>query len=496
MCYKMVVLLCLALVIALAPVRVPLAAASFSIPPLSTAQRVGVSGSSLQPATAYLSIPAAAFTPKSQSYDYENHGRYIKFLGSGGAFRAPVILPNYSTIKRISACFFDDTSAQNGTLSLYATLLANSYTVNQMASLVSSTDSGFQLSTTNNITPSGVNNYMYAYWVELNLPGSATATHGVWGCGVTIEYVPSADDGHNVLSLPGAAFDRPYQDGYNVGQVQSAGRLMHFENGAGSHGTYLAQVSLPQGAVVDKLTLYYSDTDDTHDLSLFLTRTRNGVSTQMARADSAYGLNQTEVTVITEPTIDNFTYTYWAYVDLPPTSLSLWGVNIEYTPHPTADDGWQNISDAAFTPFYDSYDYQNHGRWLFHQNSNGNGSAEGVYVAPVNLPQGATIDGIAFTFYDGSAALNGTGILARSKLGSYEVLASVVSSGYGGYGAVAYPSAITNNIVDNSQYSYFVVWSLPVTAPHNPPVTNDILGCNVLVMFTERNYAYLPLVRK
>ena len=379
---------------------------------------------------------------------------------------------------------------------MYATLLANSYTVTEMASLVSSNDSGFQLSTTNIVSPVGVNNYVNAYWVELYMPGSATATHGVWGCGVTIEYVPSTDDGHNVLSLPGAAFDRPFQDGYNVGQVQVAGRLIHFENGTGSHGVYLAQVSLPQGAVVDKLTMYYEDNDATHNLSLFLTRTHNGVSTDMARADSVDGLHATEVTGITNPTIDNFSYTYWAYVDLPPTSLSLWGLSIEYTPHPTADDGWQNISDAAFTPFYDGYDYQNHGRWLFHQNSNGNGAAEGVYVAPVNLPQGATIDGIAFNFYDGSAALNGTGILARSKLGSYEVLASVVSSGYGGYGAFAYPSVIANNIVDNSQYSYFVVWSLPVTLIHNPPAVNDIVGCNVLVMFTERNYAYLPVVSK
>ena len=115
--YKTVVLLCLALVVALAPVRVPPAAAAPSHPtdrisPLPTGERAGVRGATLQPPTQYLSIPAAAFTPKSQSYDYENHGRYIKVLGGGGVFRAPVTLPNYSTIKRITACFFDDTSAQ------------------------------------------------------------------------------------------------------------------------------------------------------------------------------------------------------------------------------------------------------------------------------------------------------------------------------------------------------------------------------------------------
>ena len=75
------------------------------------------------------------------------------------------------------------------------------------------------------------------------------------------------------------------------------------------------------------------------------------------------------------------------------------GVTIEYTP-PAKDGGMLNIADAAFTPFYDGYDYENHARWLFHQHSESGGTADGLYLAPVNLPQGATVDNIVFVFYE------------------------------------------------------------------------------------------------
>ncbi len=80
----------------------------------------GEDGNSPQPLgqTDYLSIPAAAFTPISQNYNYENHGRYIKAFGGVSKFRAPVYLPTGSVIKRISACFFDNSNATSGTLKM------------------------------------------------------------------------------------------------------------------------------------------------------------------------------------------------------------------------------------------------------------------------------------------------------------------------------------------------------------------------------------------
>ena len=489
-------LLCLAIFVALAPAMAYPAAAAPHPGLLPEGVRAGADNAP-DAGISYLSIPAAAFTPESQNADYENHGRYIKSFGNGEFFRAPVSLPNSSTVRRVSACFFDNDVNNSGTLKLASILLTNANTGYEMASIDSATGSGFQFRSDETIMMSGINNNLYAYYLLLLLPVSSS-TDGVWSCGVTIEYSSPTDEG-GILTLPGAAFDRPFEDGYNAGQEQAGGKLVHFSGGTGDHGVYLAQVNLPQGAVVNKVTMYYSDTDITHNISLFLNRTHNGNGTDMANVYSVDGQNKSEVTGITEPTIDNSTYSYWAYVILPPTALSLlslWAVKIEYTPHPTADDGWLNISDAAFTPFYDGYDYENHGRWLFHKSSNGNGASDGAYVAPVYLPQGATIDGIAFNFYDGSTTLNGTGILYRTKLGSFDLMASVTSSGYGGYGYAGYPSVIPNNIVDNSQYSYFVVWSLPATAVNNPPVTNDIVGCNVVVMFTQKYYAYLPAVLK
>ena len=81
------------------------------------------------------------------------------------------------------------------------------------------------------------------------------------------------------------------------------------------------------------------------------------------------------------------------------------------------------------------------------------------------------------------------------KLGSYEVMAVAPSISQFGY-AFSGNIVIANPIVDNTQYSYFVFWSLPVTAVHNPSVSGDILGCRMWVAYTYNFYAYLPTVRK
>jgi len=327
------------------------------------------------------------------------------------------------------------------------------------------------------------------------LPASSDANHGVWGCGVTIQYNdPATQSG--ILSIPGAAFDHPFEDGYNAGQTQTGDKLQHFDNGTGAQGTYLAQVNLPHGAKVTKMTMYYQDTNYAGAMRLSLQETYLGESYEMAwlsSVDDIHKLDTTDID-ITLSTIDNYFSSYWAYVSLPPTNLSLWAVTIEYT-LPAKDGGYQAISNAAFTPFYDGYDYQNHGRWLFHQNSNGNGGADGIYVAPVNLPQGATVEGMGFNYYDGSVTLNGNGILARSKLGSYEIMGQAPSSVFTGY-HFSFQSTIAFNTIDNSQYSYFVVFVLPVTAVHNPPASGDILGCKAMIVYTYNYYAYLPAVRK
>jgi hypothetical protein len=251
--------------------------------------------------------------------------------------------------------------------------------------------------------------------------------------------------------------------------------------------------------VVNKMTMYYQHTNPSRNIHLVLEQTiytgsNYGVNEDLAYINSVNGDHSTAVTLSPSAHIDNRYLSYWAYINIYPTNLILWAVTIEYTP-PGGDGGVVAISDAAFTPFYDGYDYQNHGRWLFHQNSNGNGSTDGLYLAPVSLPQGATVDAILFDYYDGSSSLNANGTLARSKLGSYEPMAQAPSSTLSGY-ASSGQSTIAYNTVDNTQYSYFVFFTLPVTAVHNPPVSGDILGCRAAIYYTYNYYNYLPTVRK
>ncbi len=339
-----------------------------------------------------------------------------------------------------------------------------------------------------------MDNAAYAYWLELTLPASSGAGNDVWGCGVTIEFArPATEVG--ILSMPGAAFDRPFEDGYNDGQIQVGGKLKHYDDGVGTHGVYVAQVNLPHGAVVNKLSLYYHD-NDAHQINLYLERTYNDTGDEMAWTYSVDPVNKVDDTSISYNTIDNLNYTYWAYVELPPTNLELWAVTIEYTP-PVHDDGRLSISDAAFTPFYDGYDYENHGRWLFHKHSEVGGTASGIYIAPVNLPQGSTILGIGFRFYDGTLAYNGSGTLARTRLGSYDVMATASTTGHNGYeSASPVPYIVSYDTVDNSQYNYFVFYTLPVTLVHNPPISGDLVASRIVIIYRKNFYNYLSVIQK
>ena len=286
---------------------------------------------------------------------------------------------------------------------MFKVLLEVDTNVTQMASLESTGSPGspgFQ-TITGIPSPKLVDNTLNTYYLKLVLPPSGAGN--VWGCGVVIEYTrPAAETG--ILSMSGLAFDHPFEDGYNAGQVQFAATQAHFDNGSGAHGTYVAQVSLPHGAVVTKMTMYYEDVDESdHAINLYLIRSFDDVFIEMATIQSQDYAHKTADNTITYPTIDNETYSYWAYATLPPGNLRLWAVTIEYT-LPAKDFGKLAISDAAFTPFYDGYDYENHGRWLFHKHSDAGGSLDGIYVAPVNLPHGATVDKVSFCYYDGAQA--------------------------------------------------------------------------------------------
>jgi hypothetical protein len=127
--------------------------------------------------------------------------------------------------------------------------------------------------------------------------------------------------------------------------------------------------------------------------------------------------------------------------------------------------------------------------------SEGGGADPGVYLAPVYLPQGSRVNAFRCTYYDKSAAKSGSAYLVRTKMGVNEDLATTASVGSSGYTSTTDVN-VANNIIDNSQYAYFVYWVLPVSSTTEPPDSTDVLGVRMRIDYSPPNYAYLPLVRK
>ena len=485
---KLVLVLCLSLVVAFSPIWGVVSAAS---PRLQSPQIPVYAPTASDD---FLNIPTIAFLPIRQDYDYHQTGRIITANGSSATFRAPVILPNYSTLVSVTACFYDDTLVKTATLKLYNSRLDDADDDTEMASISSTTTSDYTTVSDTTISPVANNNSVFTYWLTLTLPASSGEGDNVYFCGASIEYIRTQPS-YNILSIPGAAFDRPFEDGYNLGHIQGKGKLIHYHTPAGDvPGTYLAPVSLPDGAVVTKMTVYYQDDNVGAALNGYLERSYLGSSTDMAAASSADSGYKTDDTTIANAVIDNYNYSYWAYVYLPSTNISLWAVTIEYTP-PAYEDDWLAIAPAAFTGAYEDYDYENHGRWLFHLHNEGGGSGDGVYSAPVQLPQGARMDGLWATFYCGDSPRDGNAYLMRSRRGTSTSMGDVTISPSGGY-STGIDSSISNNVVDNSQYNYYVQFVLPVSSVPSPPGAGDMIGVKILIQFTNFHPVYLPVIRK
>ena len=111
------------------------------------------------------------------------------------------------------------------------------------------------------------------------------------------------------------------------------------------------------------------------------------------------------------------------------------------------------------------------------------------------LPHDPRIDQIWCTFYDGSTIAQGNCNLSRAHLGLSTEMGEVTSSGSNGY-TTALNSSISNSRLDNSEYTYFVQWSLPETAATLPPANTGVLGVKIMIDYTTFYPVFLPVVRK
>lgn len=456
-------------------------------------------------AVGYLSIPAADFRPTEPGSSYENHARYLIHLDgdeSQGYYVAPVLLPQGATVTRFTLAFRD-----NATSDLIATLYRDdsSGMGSQMVQLDSSGSypmPWYGSKVDISISLAVIDNASYAYYLNLQMPESVPGSVGplVWFCGATIEYVlPAAPVNPGIYSMPVAGFTA-FQDGYTY---LNTGRYLYHNSGPGgdtsSNGWYFARLTLPHGATISSLKVFYS-INSSYGGYARLQRTRLGYGDYSdlalisipAGTQGDYSLT---TTAITNGLVDNTQYAYWLTLDLPPldrpnSTIIPYYLVVQYT-GATESQGPRSIPAAAFTFYEEGYDYQNDARYLSHYHDPAGGNGRGWYLAPVQLPQGVQVTYFTFYYYDSSGSYSGIAILQRTDLaGQLEEMTCLTSEGWpvSGHFGASISSVITHAVIDNRYHAYWVVFDLPAAS------LADIRGCGVVI---EYKYPlYLPRLNK
>lgn len=476
-----------------------------------------------------VNIPASSFRPTNNTYSYENHGRYlIQYNASSdtGDYYAPLNLPQNVVVTKLTFYFRDNTT-DNGVMRLMRTRMNG--TGIQMAAVDSSgvwASPSYGSKSTDTITDAYIDNDENAYYLNWELPDSTTGTNAdrVWGCGVIIEYgiTPSLNALPYSYSITGAAFT-PYEDGYSY---SNGGSVLQYTSGPGgstNNGWFQGRLHLPDGATVKKMVFYYNLNSNYQGVAR-LQRTHLGEGNYNEMATVYTGIGAPGATssyddTIVNAVIDNIGYSYWVVVDIPALSkgnsnIVVYGVRIEYEPaHSGGDDeaaslsgeailpesdtaaasdeakGVISLSAANFVPYEDGYDYQNHARYMFHFSGPGGAATRGWYTAPVQLPDKATITRIMTYWYDNKDNEYGLGLLQRSTMGqgNFIQLASTDTDfeyidGFLG----AYTVLISNPVVDNAHYTYWLTVDLPLSTGSSHPATGDVAFCGATI-----EYAYL-----
>ena len=146
---------------------------------------------------------------------------------------------------------------------------------------------------------------------------------------------PLRGGGARYLSIAGTSFVSANSG--NAYQYQSGGGVK-LTGVSGPWPFMTAAVELPDGAVVQALTLYYGDSDlePTHDIVLYLQRSnRAGGIDTLAGVNSASGSSGTSYITdnsIVNGTIDNGGYNYSLAAELDSADVILYGARIDYSP--------------------------------------------------------------------------------------------------------------------------------------------------------------------
>lgn len=284
---------------------------------------------------------------------------------------------------------------------------------------------------------------------------------------------PDASTGSlGVLSISAADF-RP---SVASNSYQNYGRFLIHYDSAATDGYYYAPLLLPQGATVTRFTLVFRD-NSTSDMTASLYRDDSfGMASTMAELVSsgsypAPWYSSKIGTNIQYAVIDNAAYAYYVSLRMPksipgPSGPLVWfaGISIQFQyPGTTANPGYFSMPVAGFTAYQDGYTYLNTGGYLYHNSGPGGDTTNnGWYFARVLLPDKANINSLGLYFTINSS-YPGIVRLQRTRLGygDFATLATLnIPSGTQGHDHLT-TTAISDPLVDNTQYAYWVSLDIP-----------------------------------
>jgi hypothetical protein len=491
-----------------------LAIALLLVSPVRTAAQT-VSDADLQPSvflrSSMLTLSAAAFRPTYPGYNYENDGRYLKVFGSthlaDAIFIASVNLPAGSMVRRMTLHFRDNKFAQPFSVQL-GYISGESGSVHNIDTMTINTPGS---------SPADPYFYSYsssplnaqiltgeAYFVKVSFPFSSTDDQTMnWICGVTLDYdLPDRlQPVDNFALIPAVA--TPYQPGYDFYAI--SGSLTHLSNnGAQTNGWYMGMLNLPQGATITGLKFVCSsNSTSVATARIQVSNLASGDYSNLAAVSSnpSIGGNQTLNEGNINAIVDNTSKSYWVSLDLPPD----YGSNNNFTAEalfvtyqrPADTTTWSTFVPAsAFSPFHDSYNFQDHGRFLRHVLTPAADyeKPDGWFLAPVDVPHGAVITN--FTLYAYTKVTGfGRATLQKSEIGKGDYSDLVSTATYSWASGFEWSANPLNHLVDMQKYAYWIIADVPPTNTVNyygAPTDNDFAFQGARVDYT---YAFPTLYR-
>lgn len=158
------------------------------------------------------------------------------------------------------------------------------------------------------------------------------------------------------------------------------------------------------------------------------------------------------------------------------------------------------IPAAAFQPWTNGQLYENHARYLKHLGPGAIGSrGDYWYIAPIYLPDGATINKVIFHWYQMQTPgfFNAVGQLKLQKTEfgklNFVEMALVETPLTNGHGST-FTTTIAQPVVDNSIYAYWVVLNLPMSGEVYHGLSCYFYGAGAQVEYTYP--VSLPLIRR